>query len=62
MDIFLFSPGGQLGLWVGISMITLCEILGFLSQLLFSVMASVFNIENNTKQDRKYEEDEDSKP
>ena len=32
IKLFIFSfPGGQLGLWVGISAITLCEIFGFLS-------------------------------
>ena len=35
----LFFPGGQLGLWVGISVITVCEIFGMISQLLQHLFA-----------------------
>ncbi len=45
---FIFS-GGQLGLWVGISMITLCEIVEFLSKLLLFVTRGVCNVENTEK-------------
>ena len=31
-------PGGQLGLWVGVSAITLCEILGFFSKILHIIL------------------------
>ena len=37
MDYIFYIAGGQLGLWVGISVITLCEILGLLSQMLHNV-------------------------
>ncbi len=35
----LCIPGGQLGLWVGISVITMCEILGMISQLIQQLCA-----------------------
>ncbi len=36
--MYSYIPGGQIGLWVGMSVITLFEILKYISQILHVVM------------------------
>ncbi len=52
--ICIFPSGGQLGLWVGISAITMCEILGMITNLIQHLVCKTQHDSAHTLED-KYE-------